>query len=352
MSTKATAAGASPSVLPPPLALYHLAIGHYYSRALYVAAKLGLADLMANGPRTAAELAAASNTDAPALNRLLRLLASVGVFEQVDDERFALALLGQLLRSDVPGSMRSSVMLFTGIGIQEGWKELEYCVRTGEPAFRRTAPDSDPFTEMAKDPEMAAIFDKAMATFAPQTAAAVAAAYDFSTFKIVADIGGGTGALLLGILAVNPSVRGIVFDLPHVAEKARQQIAAAGMSDRCDVVSGNFFEEAPGGADAYLLKHVIHDWNDEQATTILRHCRSAMPPHAKLLILEDVYPAKIDQSVASRGAAANDLNMLVSTGGRQRSEAEFRELFAAAGLRLTRVLPTTARVCVIEGVCQ
>ncbi len=239
---------AQSAALPPQLALYHLGIGHYYSRALHVAAKLRLADLLADGPRTVDDLAAVSNTNAPALNRMLRLLAAVGVVEQLEPQKFALAPLGQPLRSDVPGSMRYSVMLFAGIGIQDGWKELEYCVRTGEPAFRRTAPDSDPFTEMGKDPEMAAIFDKAMATFAPQTAAGVAAAYDFSVFGTVADVGGGTGALLLGILAANPGVRGIVFDLPHVAEKARQQIAAAGMSERCDVMSGNFFEEVAEAA--------------------------------------------------------------------------------------------------------
>jgi hypothetical protein len=255
-----------------------------------------------------------------------------------------------MLRSDVPGSMRAMVMLFGGI-VQDSWKELEYCVRTGEPAFRRTAPDADPFTQMAQDPEAAALFDKAMATFAPQTAAAVAAAYDFSVFGKVADIGGGNGALLIGILQANPGLRGIVFDLPHVAERAKEQIEAAGMADRCVVVAGSFFDEIVRGADAYVLKHVIHDWNDTRATAILKNCRAVMPPHGTLLLVEGVYPARVDQSLESRGAAANDVNMLVCTGGRQRSEGEFRDLLAGAGFRLTRVVPTPVFVCVVEGKC-
>jgi hypothetical protein len=326
-----------------------MSIGHYVSRALYLAAKLGLADLLKDGPRDARALAAASGTHAPSLNRVLRLLASVGLFEELEGGRFALTPTGDMLRSDVPGSMRASVMLFAGVGIQDSWKELEYCVRTGEPAFRRTAPDADPFTTMAQDPEAAALFDKAMATFAPQTAAAVAAAYDFSVFGTVADVGGGNGALLLGILQANPRLRGLVFDQPHVAERARVHLAEAGMVDRCEVVGGSFFDAVPRGADAYLLKHVIHDWNDERAGAILRNCRAAVPAQGKLLIVEGVYPARIDQSLDSRGAAANDVNMLVCTGGRQRSEAEFRDLFAASGFRLTRIVPTPARVSVIEG---
>jgi hypothetical protein len=336
------------SALPPGLILYQMAIGHYVSRALHLAAKLELADLLENGPRDYGDLAAASETHGPSLNRVLRLLASVGVFEELEGGKFALTPLGQMLRSGVPGSMRAMVMLFAGTGIQDSWKELEYCVRTGEPAFRRASPDGDPFTQMAKDPEAAAIFDKAMATFAPQTAAAVAAAYDFSIFRKVADIGGGNGALLVGILKANPGLRGIVFDQPHVVERTKEHVNSAGVADRCEIIAGSFFDEVPGGADAYTMKHVIHDWDDVRATTILENCRRAIPAHGKLLIIEGVYPARVDASLESRGAAANDVNMLVCTGGRQRSEAEFRDLFAASGFELSRIIPTPARVCVIE----
>ncbi|HUI26778.1 MAG TPA: methyltransferase [Candidatus Kryptonia bacterium] len=338
------------SALPPGVLLYQMAIGHYVSRALYLAAKLSLADLLKDGPRDYRDLARASATHAPSLKRVMRLLASVGIFTELDDGRFTLQPLGEMLRCDVPGSMRASVMLFAGVGIQDSWKDLEYCVRTGEPAFRRSAPDSDPFTQMARDPEAAALFDKAMATFAPQTAAAVAAAYDFSAFGRIADIGGGNGALLIGILKANPELQGIVFDQPHVVERAKEQVASAAMSHRIECVGGSFFEAVPPGADAYVIKHVIHDWNDERATAILRNCRAAIPAHGKLLIVEGVYPPRIEQSLESRGAAANDVNMLVCTGGRQRSESEFHDLLSAAGFRLTRVVSTPARVCVIEGV--
>jgi hypothetical protein len=335
---------------PQGLAIYRIGIGHYFSRALALAAKLGVADFMKDGPRHYDDLARATETHGPALHRVMRLLASVGIFEERDGGYFALTPLGELLRTGVPGSMRSSVLLFAGIGVQDAWKELEYCVQTGEPAFRKNSPDATPFTAIAQNPEMARVFDEAMATFAPMTAAAIAAAYDFSPFRTLVDVGGGNGALLIGILKANPNLRGIVFDMPNVAEKARVKIAEAGLQSRCEAIGGDFFKEVPAGADAYITKHVIHDWNDDRATAILRSIHRAMPPHAKLLIAEGVYPPRIDSSDASRGAAANDVNMLVATGGRQRSEAEFRSLQAAAGFKLTRIIPTPARLSIIEGV--
>jgi SAM-dependent methyltransferase len=222
-------------------------------------------------------------------------------------------------------------------------------VRTGQPAFRKHAPDGDAFSSM--DPEQQQVFDAAMATFAPQTAAAIAAAYDFSPFGTVLDVGGGNGALLIGILGAHPRLRGSVFDRPQVADGARSRLAEAGLAARCQFVAGDFFASVPEGADAYLVKHVIHDWNDEQALRILRNIRRAMRPGARLLVAEGVYPPRIDGSLASRGAAANDVNMLVATGGRQRSEDEFRSLYDAAGFTLTKLVPTASpAVCLIEGV--
>ena len=333
---------------PAGLALYRIGIGHYFSRALALAAKLGVADLMKDGPRHYDDLAKATNSHGPSLNRVMRLLASVGVFEEREDSNFALTPLGSLLCTDVPGSMRSSVLLFAGIGIQDAWKELEYCVQTGEPAFRKDSPSATPFTAIAQNPEMAKVFDEAMASFSQMTAIAIAGSYDFSSFRTLLDVGGGNGALLIGILNGNPNLSGIVFDLPHAAEKARAKIADAELQSRCQAIGGDFFKEVPSGADAYIIKHVIHDWNDDRATAILRNIHRAMPPHGKLLIAEGVYPPRIDQSDISRGAAANDVNMLVSTGGRQRSEAEFRSLQAAAGFKLTRIIPTPARLSIIE----
>jgi hypothetical protein len=335
---------------PPGLALYRIGIGHYFSRALALAAKLGVADLLRDGPRHYEDLAKATGTNALAFNRVLRLLASVGVFEERDGGTFALTSLGDLLRTGVPGSMRSSVQLFAGVGIQDSWKELEYCVQTGEPAFRKNSPDATAFTAIAQNPEMAKVFDEAMAAFAPMTAAAIAATYDFSPFAKLVDIGGGNGSLLIGILHANPKLQGIVFDMPHAAEKARAKIAEANLHSRCVAIAGDFFKEVPAGADAYIIKHVIHDWNDDRATAILRSIHRAMPAQGKLLIAEGVYPSRIDQSDAGRGAAANDVNMLVCTGGRQRSEEEFRSLYAASGFELTSIIATPARLSLIEGV--
>ena len=263
---------------PPGIALYRIGIGHYFSRALALAAKLGIADLLNDGRRHYDDLAKATGTHAPSLNRVMRLLASVGIFEEREGGNFALTPLAELLRTGVPGSMRSSVLLFAGIGIQDAWKELEYCVQTGEPAFRRTSPlDADPFSQIAQNPEMAKIFDEAMATFAPLTAAAIAASYGFSPFRKLVDIGGGNGSLLIGILKANPNLHGVVFDLPHAAEKARGKIAEAGLQSRCEAFAGDFFKEVPAGADAYIIKHVIHDWNDDRATAILRSIPSRDP---------------------------------------------------------------------------
>ncbi|HEY6420373.1 MAG TPA: methyltransferase [Candidatus Binataceae bacterium] len=339
-------AAPTPSSQPPSIALYEMAIGHYLSRALCLAVKLGIADQLKDVPRTYGELAKATGTHGPSLLRVMRLLASAGVFTEKENGNFALTPLGEFLRADVPGSMRASITLFAGEGIQDAWKDLEYCVQTGEPAFRRKSPDADPFTNMGDAKE----FDDAMATFAPVTARAMAAAYDFSKFGRLVDVGGGNGALLIGILQATPNLRGIVFDRPQAAERAKKRIAEAGLASRCEAVGGDFFKEVPSGGDAYLLKHVIHDWNDERAAAILKSCYRAMGPQNKLLIAEGVYPPHIDQSADCRRAVSNDVNMLVCTGGRQRSEAEFRALYDGAGFKLTRIVPTPARLSVIEGV--
>lgn len=337
------------SELPPQLALYQLAIGHYLTNALHLATKLGVADLLKDGPRHSQELAEATATHAPSLNRVMRLLASAGVFEEQEDGAFALTSLGECLRPGVPGSVRAMVMLFAGQRIQDAWQELEYCVRTGEPVFRKRGLD-DPFNDPTRTPEEAANFDAAMADFTTLTAMAVAAAYDFAPLRRVVDVGGGNGALLIGILRVHPHLHGVVFDQPPAAERARQHIAECGLAERCEAAGGDFFKEIPGGGDAYMLKHVIHDWNDERACAILTNCHRAMSEDAKLLIVEGVYPRRVDQSLEGRGAAANDVNMLVNTGGRQRSEAEFRSLYDAAGFTLTGIVPTRGAVSVIEGV--
>lgn len=343
MSTERTQSG-----LPPQLVLYQLATGHYIPHALHVAVKLGVAELLKDGPRRSEELAAATATHAPSLNRVMRLLASAGVFEEREDGSFALTSIGECLRPDVPGSARAMVMLFAGERLQSAWSDLEYCVRTGNPEFRKRGLD-DPFTDPARTPEETANFDAAMSDFTRLAAMAVAAVYDFAPVRRIVDVGGGNGALLIGILKAHAHLHGTVFDQPSAAGRATKQIAESGLAGRCEAVGGDFFKGVPPGADTYILKHVIHDWNDERAVAILRNCHRAMGENGRLLIVEGVYPRRIDQSLEARAAAANDVNMLVATGGRQRSEAEFRSLYDEAGFRLTRIVPTPARISVIEG---
>jgi O-methyltransferase domain len=334
--------------IPPPFALFRMVTGFYLSQALYVVAKLDIADHLRRGPRRVDGLAEATGTHGPSLGRVLRLLATAGVFSEEADGRFALTPIGACLRTDVPGSMRAAVLLFGGI-TQQAWGELLHSVETGEPGFRRVF-GMEPFEYMARHPDEAANFDAAMADFTKHIASAVTAAYDFSPFRRIVDVGGGNGTLLASILKTVPTLEGLLFDLPQVTDRAIASIRESGLADRCEIIGGDFFEAVPPGGDAYLLKHVIHDWNDDRATAILKTCRRAMSPEAKLLILEGVYPPRIDQSDESRSAAANDVNMLVCTGGRQRSEVEFRSLYEAAGFRLTRILPTQTPVKVIEGI--
>ncbi len=327
-----------------------MATGHFVPRALALAAKLGIADLLRDGSRDADALAAAAHTNAAALARVLRLLASAGVFAELPDGTFALTPLGEPLRADVPGSVRALVLLMAGVELQDCWKDLEACVRTGEPIFRRNAPGAaSSYDFVADNPELTAPFDEAMAAFAPWMTAALTAAVDFAGFRKVVDVGGGNGAKLIGILKACPTLTGVVFDQPHSAARARERIAAAGLAGRCEAVAGSFFDGVPGGADAYLIQNVIVDWNDEQAAAILRSCRAAMPPHGQLLIVEEVYPERAEPTEACRGVTGIDVLMLVCTGGRHRTAAAFRELLAAAGSRLTRVVPTAAGVSVIQG---
>ena len=328
----------STSDLSPHSALYGMVTGYYVSQAIHVVARLGIADLVAEGARDAEALAEQTYSHASSLRRVLRLLVTAGLFTEDHDGHFASTPTGDLLRADVPGSMRAAALLFGGI-TQRAWGDLLHSVTTGEPAFRRIF-GMEPFAYLSEHPDEAANFDAAMAGHTSRIAGAVATAYDFAACRHVLDVGGGNGALLVGILQAHPTLKGTLFDLPQVIERALPGLREAGVADRCDAVAGDFFTKVPGNADAYLLKHVIHDWDDDRAVAILKCCRRAMGPAAKLVIVEGVYPARVDRSDECRGAAANDVNMLVCTGGRQRSASEFRGLYTAAGLALTRIIPT------------
>jgi hypothetical protein len=312
---------------------------------------LSVADLLKDGPLPITELANATRMHAPSLKRMMRFLTSVGVFDETDNGDYALTSLGDALREDAPASMRASVMIFGGIAVQDNWRDLEYCVKTGRPAFAKRA-GSTPFVATEKYPEQAAKLDAALANLTKRAAEGVCAAYDFGPFRHIVDVGGGSGVLITEILRRNTHLRGVLYDQPRVAERASRFIAHAGLTERCEVIGGDFFSAVPKGGDAYILKDVIHDWDERLATKILRCCNRAMRASSKLLILEDVDPPRIDQSIDSRDAAANDMNMLVSFGGRQRSEDEFRSLYASADFTLTRIVRTDTRLAIVEGVCN
>ena len=333
--------------LPPQIILFQMVTGYQLSQAIYVATKLGLPDLLVDGPRHYSELAKSTSTHAESLNRLMRLLASSGVLMEVDNGNFALTPIGECLRRDGVWPVRATTLMWGGM-MQRVWGELLYSVQTGKPATDRVL-GTDAWSYLLEHADEAVIFDESQAEFADQAAKVVAAAYDFSSIRTLIDVGGGNGTFMIGILKPNPRLRGVVFELQRAAEAARKQVEVADLTARCDVISGNFFELVPAGADAYLLKHVIHDFDDDRALVILKNCRRAIAPEGKLLVVEGVYPTRINQSPESRAAAANDVNLLVCLGGRQRSESEFRALFRAAGFDLEKIVRTVTPFCVIEG---
>jgi hypothetical protein len=314
------------------------------SRALYVVAELGIADLLASGPRPAAELAAISNTDAPSLYRLLRTLSSLGVFREQENQRFQLTPLGATLRADTPGSVRNWVLI-NGTIAWRSFGELLYSVRTGRTGFER-AYGMPIFEYLAQHPQEAALFSQTMIEFHGPEAAAVAAAYDFSSIHKLVDVGGGYGNLLEALLDTNERLTGTLFELPHVANAAAERLTSAGLGNRCEVIRGDFFESVPKEGDAYLLSHVIHDWDEAHCLTLLRNCRGAMDPGARLFIVEMVLPGPNQPSPGR----LLDLVMLVAQKGRERTESEYRALLATAGFCLTRVVPTSSSVSVIEAV--
>ncbi len=333
--------------IPPALMLRQLAFAMRASRALYAAAQLGIADILAAGPMASDEVAAKAGTDAPTLRRLLRALVALGVFDEEAPDRFRLNAAGELLRRDVPGSQRAGILFLAGDLRWQLWSDMLESVRTGRAAVERIF-GKNAFERHAENAEEAELFNQAMAAFSAALSSPVIAAYDFSSFQSIADIGGGTGRLLADILAANPKAQGVLFDLPNVLAAAPPLLEASGVAGRCELVAGDFFAGVPAGADAYLLKHVLHDWDDARATAILANCRRAMAPAARLLIVERVMPERAEAGRAVE-AYLLDLEMLVITpGGRERTEAEFGALLSAAGLAITRIVPTTSPVSVIE----
>jgi DNA-binding HxlR family transcriptional regulator len=337
---------AQEQTLPPPLVLMQFATGYIVSQALYVAAKLQVADHLKDGPRTTTELAqAVGAVDERFLYRVLRALASLGIFAEEEERRFKLTPLAELLRTDVPGSLHAMVIWMNEPFHWRVFEEMLDAVKTGKLAFEQVF-GMQPFPYLVEHPELAKIFDNAMTSFSLLTAPAVTAAYDFSSIKTLVDVAGGHGLLISSILKANPHMRGVLFDMPTVIAGAGPLIEEAGVADRCEKVAGDFFASVPKGGDAYIMKHIIHDWDDARALTILRNCHQAMTEGGKLLLVEVVLPGGNEPSFGK----IMDIEMMLLPGGTERTEAEYKELFAAAGFRLTRIVQTASPVSVIEGV--
>ncbi len=317
--------------------------GYWMSQAVYAAAKFGIADLLDDGPKSVDALAAASSTNEDALYRLLRALASVGLFCESGPREFSLTPLAEPLRSGVDGSIRP-LALMTGDEQFRAWGEIVYSIQTGKKAFDKVH-GKPIFEYLGDNPDKAQIFDDAMTGIHGRETSAIVDAYDFSGIEVLADIGGGNGSNLVEILQAYPEMKGILFDLPHVVERARERVEAGGVADRCELVGGDFFESVPVGADAYFMRHIIHDWDDEKSRTILANCHAVMPSDGKLLVVESVIPPGNEPF----GAKFLDLVMLLIPGGKGRTESEYRVLFGEAGFELSQIVGTRTELSVVEG---
>ncbi len=322
--------------------LIQMITSYWTAQSIHVAAKLKLADLVKDGPKNAAELAKLTNTQPQALYRLLRALSSVEIFAEDEQGRFRLTPISECLL-DVHGSQYAVAMMM-GDEHYRAWGDLLYSVQTGKPAFDHIY-GKGVFEYLSEHPEQAKIFDAAMTGFHGPETQAMIDAYDYAGVNTLVDIGGGNGTVLTAVLKNNPAMKGILYDLPGVIERAKKNLADAGLSLRCQTIPGSFFESAPPGGDAYQMRHIIHDWTDEQCHTILTHIRKVIPKTGRLLVIEMVIKPKNE----FQPAKWLDLNMLVLPGGRERTEAEYAEMYAKAGFRLERVVPTPTEVSVIEG---
>nr|WP_229686663.1 acetylserotonin O-methyltransferase [Longimycelium tulufanense] len=311
------------------------------ARAIQLAAELGIADLLADGPQSVGHLAAATSTDRDALHRLLRTLTGCGIFAGTASGDYELTAMGAHLRRDHPRSVRSFMVLggtFVGVFV-----DAMHSLRTGNATFSQTY--GEPlFSHLRHHPDRQSLFDAAMADLSRLESDAVLNTYDFTRARTIVDVGGGDGSLLSAILLRYREARGVIFDQPHVAAAADNGIVASGLTGRCTFAAGDFFESVRPGGDLYLLKSIVHDWPDEQALTILRNCRRAMGPHGRLLLIERVLPA----NDAPHPSKTMDFAMLVLLGGRERTGDEYAALCGQAGLRLDRVIGTSTPSSILE----
>jgi hypothetical protein len=329
--------------IPPHVQLIQMGVAIWQARAVYAAAELGIADILADGPREVEEIARKTGTHVRSLSRLMRALASCGIVEESRPGLFATTTLGDALRAAAPGAARATILTIAGSWQWKAWDQFLHALRTGQSGIR-AAFGRDLFEFLADEPVHSALFNDAMVGMHGAVAPAVVAAYDFSRFRSIVDVGGGKGALLAEILKAHPQMTGVLFDLPETEKHARDYIAASGIGERCVFHAGDFFGRLPPGHDAYVLAHVLHDWGDDDAITILGKCREALPAGGRLLIVEAVLP---DGNTPHHGKLM-DLLMLTVTGGVERSQSEFAEILARSGFAIECVHPTTTHQSIIE----
>jgi hypothetical protein len=328
---------------PPHFQLVQMAMAHWGSHVIYVAAKLGLADHLANGPLSAEQLAERTDTHAPSLYRVMRTLAGLGILTEDNSKRFALTPVGEAMKTGAPGSARATILTIASPFWSSGFSELMYSVQTGKSGFEKMV-GMPIFDWFAEHPEEASLFNETMLGIHGAEPAAIAAAYDFSGLKTIVDVGGSTGNLLATVLEHTPESRGILFDMPHVVRDAPAFLKTRGVADRIKIEPGSFFEKVPAGGDAYMMSHIIHDWPEDQCLTIFNNCKRVMNSETRLLIIEMVLPP----GDTPHPGKMLDMMMLVGPGGRERTAEEYGELLDKAGLRLTRVVPTQSAVSVVE----
>jgi hypothetical protein len=333
--------------LPPPMRLMQMLFGLTTSRAIGVASELCIADRIKDGPKSVQELAAQSGVHARSLYRVLRACASIGVFSEDGEKQFSLTPLAEPLLSDAPGSLRAFAVMFTTDWQYQTWADLPYSVKTGKPSFDKVF-GMPMFEYFGKNQKAGKEFNEAMTSNSAFASEAVLTSYDFSTASKIVDVGGGHGILLASVLNKYPHLKGILFEVPAVAEEAKGLIDAHDVANRCERISGDFIDSVPTGGDIYILKHILHDWNDEQCIAILANCRKAMAPRGKVLVVEMVLPEGNEPSIGK----LLDLEMLLFLPGCERTEAEYRALFDKAGLELCRVLPTRSPFSIIEGISK
>jgi len=317
--------------------LVEMAMAYSRSRVLCAAARLGVADALGDEVRSVGYLAKKCQADANALYRLLRVLASIGVTEETTPEHFRLTSFGKPLRKDVPQSVWSAVIFWADL-LADSWSLLTECVRTGKPASQVRGPQIP--SRWSQVPEAGSIFRAVMGTAPAEDYAPIAAAWDFSRAKVVADLGGGGGSLILAVLGVNPHLRGMLVDLESSVDAARSRFADEDPSSRCELIAADLTQSVPAGADVYMLKHVLHGRQDGDAVTILKNCHTVIPQNGSLLIVEFILPPLVSHvDPQLEGHLMSDLNMLAVTGGKERSEREWRTRLEAAGFILTGVYP-------------